>query len=339
MEAQAERDRELAQVDAELARARVIPARQLGETDGDYTAALIRRSIEEQRDLAAVTASVADVSLALATEDVTTLEALAVEALQDGHPERVRRVARAVEMTLGRLAVAEMQRKSAPGAPRPAAEAAQRVGASLREWRAREAEKSPAVRRQRITARYETRRNDARRAVATAAQQFGLREAVEQGLVGAQKFNGISEAVAAQFSESELARLFGPEAYRGEVRVRYQRQNGDLTSPLPSSRHLAYVAKGWTAVEVVEEPVPATERRAVLSSEMAEHARHDRIGIWERDGREIAQSCRQAPRLLRDGWAFVRLASERELYLDSRCGRQPSAEEAARAATLAHDRP
>lgn len=38
-----------------------------------------------------------------------------------------------------------------------------------------------------------------------------------------------------------------------EVRLRYDRGNGDLTAWLPSSRHMDYVAKGWIAVEVQDE--------------------------------------------------------------------------------------
>ena len=44
-------------------------------------------------------------------------------------------------------------------------------------------------------------------------------------------------------SDDDIAGLFEPRAYKGELRVRYDRGNGDLTAPLPSSRHEYYRAK------------------------------------------------------------------------------------------------
>src|SRR3954464_8964265 len=146
---------------------------------------------------------------------------------------------------------------------------------------------------------------------------------------------GTSKNVAAQYNEAELAGLFGPEGHRGEVRVRYQRgASGDITSPLPSTRHLAYVAKGWTAVAVVEEPARAVEKPVVVPPAVANHAQHDRSAVWTRGDSTIIQSCKHAPKLLQSGWAFVRLTSCREMYLDSLHGRTPSRDEAAKAATL-----
>ena len=63
---------------------------------------------------------------------------------------------------------------------------------------------------------------------------------------------GISEAVEKQlaaYPPEAVERWFGPRANFGEVRVRYARnaEGTDITSWLPSSRHMAYVAKGWTA--------------------------------------------------------------------------------------------
>jgi hypothetical protein len=70
---------------------------------------------------------------------------------------------------------------------------------------------------------------------------------------------GISKELAAKYPAEQLAVWFGYHAHLGEVRVRYARSKTDsntLTSWLPSSRHMDYVAKGWTAVDIDAESVP-----------------------------------------------------------------------------------
>jgi len=111
-------------------------------------------------------------------------------------------------------------------------------------------------------------------------------------------------------SDDDVAGLFGPRAYKGELRVRYDRGNGDLTSPLPSSRHLYYASKGWTAVEIAEEPPTVNPDWPDVPAEIQEHAKHDRFGIWERGRDRLQSSCRNAASLLTKGYAFVGLADE-----------------------------
>jgi hypothetical protein len=69
-----------------------------------------------------------------------------------------------------------------------------------------------------------------------------------------------TDLAARGYSGEDVARLFNSRCYEGEIRVIYQRPNGDRTSALPSSRHMQYYGvKGWTAVAIAdEEPaVPA----------------------------------------------------------------------------------
>lgn len=110
--------------------------------------------------------------LALVTDDVTLLEELVSEALEIGHPERVRCVSRAVELQLGKLAIAEVRRGD--GQPRIAGAASQRISERLRAWRAAEAEKSPLARKQRVQDRYQLRVNEARAVIERAARALNL---------------------------------------------------------------------------------------------------------------------------------------------------------------------
>ena len=83
---------------------------------------------------------------------------------------------------------------------------------------------------------------------------------------------GVSEDIAKRYTDTDLARLFDKFGHHGEVRVIYERPNGDRPSPLPSSRHLSYVSKGWTAVEIVDTPVSADITAIVISSDIRDHA-------------------------------------------------------------------
>jgi cold shock CspA family protein len=103
----------------------------------------------------------------------------------------------------------------------------------------------------------------------------------------------------------DLQRLFGKFAHLGEMFVRYARPNGDLTAPLPSSHHMTYVAKGWTAVSI-DEPTPAEKAPAiVIPGEILGHGRHDRVGIWTR-GNETQRQTGVVLRFYDDrGFGFI----------------------------------
>ena len=68
-----------------------------------------------------------------------------------------------------------------------------------------------------------------------------------------------------------MAQLFDSRAWKGEVRVRYARPNGDLTSPLPSSRHLYYVSKGWVAASLDAPEATTPEVEIVVPDDLAEY--------------------------------------------------------------------
>jgi len=111
-------------------------------------------------------------------------------------------------------------------------------------------------------------------------------------------------------SDDDIARYFSPRAYAGELRVRYDRGNGDLTSPSPSSKHSYYASKGWLATELGEEPHLVNSDWPEVPAEIAEHAKHDRFGLWTRGNDRVESSCRQAAALLAKGWTFSGLADQ-----------------------------
>jgi hypothetical protein len=112
------------------------------------------------------------------------------------------------------------------------------------------------------------------------------------------------------YSREYILKLFGPKAHHGEARVHYDRGNGDLTSPMPSSRHMTYVSRGWIAAKLATDAPLVKPEPVEVPAEIAEHARHDRVGIWRRGNDEIELSCRNALNLLSKGYAFVGLADE-----------------------------
>jgi len=120
----------------------------------------------------------------------------------------------------------------------------------------------------------------------------------------------IDQLHARNYTERDIARLFGPQAHAGEVRIRYNRGNGDLTSPLPSSRHTYYAAKGWTAVDLAEEAPSENPDRPDVPAEILEHANHDRVAIWTRGNNRLESSARNAAALLAKGYTFAGLADE-----------------------------
>ena len=64
----------------------------------------------------------------------------------------------------------------------------------------------------------------------------------------------VLDALKAKYSDAEILTLFSRGAHLGDVRLRYDKGNGDLTCWLPSSMHMYYAGKGWTAVELADEP-------------------------------------------------------------------------------------
>jgi hypothetical protein len=103
---------------------------------------------------------------------------------------------------------------------------------------------------------------------------------------------------------------------------------------------MAYVARGWTAVAVVDDPPPAPRREPVtLSEQLAEYAKADRRALYRKGDQEAIYSTRQHADLSAKGWEFVRLTTAREDYIGTRQGRTLSREEAALAASLEHVEP
>jgi hypothetical protein len=141
-------------------------------------------------------------------------------------------------------------------------------------------------------------------------------------------------------SDADIMRLFGNRPHRGELRVLYDRGgNGNLTSGLPSSRHMYYVQRGWIAVAIVDEPIAQPRERGDVPPSIADHAKADRRAVYRNGSREAIFSMREHASLEAKGWQYVRLASEREQYMETRQGRRLSAEESAIAAALPHDVP
>jgi len=107
---------------------------------------------------------------------------------------------------------------------------------------------------------------------------------------------GVSEDIAKRYTDTDLARLFDKFGHHGEVRVIYERPNGDRPSPLPSSRHLSYVSKGWTAVRLWTRRSRQTSRRSssartsatTPTSQTRRKRRSSAVGL--RDGRRPVAS-------------------------------------------------
>ncbi len=138
-------------------------------------------------------------------------------------------------------------------------------------------------------------------------------------------------------TDEDITRMIDSRAWKGELRFRYRRGDDTVTTPLPSSRHLSYVSRGWVACDVEDIPAPTPRREPTeLPAQIAEYAKGDRAGLYRRDDRESIQSTRRHAALEAEGWTFVRLATERELYISSRHGRTLSEAEAVTAAALPH---
>ena len=70
------------------------------------------------------------------------------------------------------------------------------------------------------------------------------------------------QRVLETYPPAEVENWFSPRAHLGEIRVKYARNadGTDRTAWLPSSRHMVYVAKGWTCVEIDEWSIPQSLR-------------------------------------------------------------------------------
>jgi hypothetical protein len=142
---------------------------------------------------------------------------------------------------------------------------------------------------------------------------------------------GISEELAVDlaargYTDADVARIFGPKAYAGELRVIYDRGNGDRTSPLPSSRHAYYYgAKNWVAVAIADDPAQAGDQLVDVPTHIQESG--DRMAVWSRKGgRDTTHaSCKQAASMLSKGWTFVELCDEERLRAVAEARPIPSA--------------
>ena len=77
-----------------------------------------------------------------------------------------------------------------------------------------------------------------------------------------------------RFTAVEIAQFFSGRANRGQILLTYARQNGDRTSALPSSRHMSYVSRGWTAVAIAADPfLRETKAENVLQVESRQQTR------------------------------------------------------------------
>ena len=161
-------------IDVEVARQHEIPRKEMTDTDAAWAAKLHRYNIEQTRELQATVRANSDLLLVSVLTDPAELEAIAVEALQDGHVERLRVIGRAVEAKLRAQAIVETRRGA--GGAKPAAEALARVGSQLQAWRTRESERSPAVRKQRLLAEHQAQVQARRNAAIALARQFGFHQ-------------------------------------------------------------------------------------------------------------------------------------------------------------------
>jgi hypothetical protein len=173
--ADAERDKALQELEAELAARKRIPGRALGDSDGQHLAQLARRQIEETQRLSALMLAVADVqAISIATDPADV--AAAVEDVLATHaaPEAISRIGRAAEAKLRAMA-AEESRKGELGA---AFQALTLVGDKLRAWRDGIARESVEARRDRILSRHTVRTMNTRNSVLAAARLFNIESLV-----------------------------------------------------------------------------------------------------------------------------------------------------------------
>ena len=87
----------------------------------------------------------------------------------------------------------------------------------------------------------------------------------------------------------------------------------DFTSPLPSSHHVYYVARGFEAVAIADPPEGPNDAEIVGPQDILDHGRNDRVGMWTRGTDSLESSCRNASALLSKGWEFAGLSDEKRL--------------------------
>jgi hypothetical protein len=127
---------------------------------------------------------------------------------------------------------------------------------------------------------------------------------------------GVDPALYAEleqtYSHKEIEDLFANRGGSKEIRVRYRRPNGDLTTFLPSTRHMSYAwePRNWVAVEQ-EKPAPVdAEIEVDIPHQIAQFARADKRGIFAKGDRSATFSLRQYEARIRAGWQFVELEDE-----------------------------
>lgn len=125
--------------------------------------------------------------------------------------------------------------------------------------------------------------------------QLGLSKQVEQEL----------EALCATRGW-KIADVLGKRAGSPEVRLRYDRGGGSITSGMPSSQHMYYaVDKGWTAVVLEpEDRTPERVDRPDVSPELESLAKQDKRGLYTRGEQSAIFSLRERASLTAKGWTF-----------------------------------
>lgn len=169
-DADAERDKELQRLQAELEEQTRIPSRLMGETSDEHTAKLLRRQIQESRRLSSLMLAVADCAAISMMTDPGLIVATVDEALAGAEPEAISRIGRAAEAKLGAMAAEESNRQELGRG----FEAHVLVQTKMRDWRAATAGQSIEARRERIVARHTQRTLDVRNRVMSAARLFGV---------------------------------------------------------------------------------------------------------------------------------------------------------------------
>lgn len=170
--ADAERDKDLAALEAELIERSSIPRRQVGESDGEYNGRLSRRHLEETRRNSALLLAVADSQTIRDATDPAMIVDIVDELLSTRAPaEAVVRVGRTAEAKLQAMAAAETRDGAPPG---PAFQAHMLTADKLRAWRAEHARESPEVKRDQILRRHTLRTMNTRNNVLAAAKLFNL---------------------------------------------------------------------------------------------------------------------------------------------------------------------
>src|SRR5688572_5931458 len=115
LESEAQRDRELRELDAELERTRGIPGRRDGQTDTEHVAVLVRRQIQEQQRSQALTLAAMDLQSVTTSSDPDVILAILEDALMSSPPEAALKLARVCEARVATLAAEETRDGAVPG--------------------------------------------------------------------------------------------------------------------------------------------------------------------------------------------------------------------------------